>query len=387
MEGNKDESKRCMAIAEQALSRKDFNKAVKFAQKADQLYSTEVTKNLLNKAKLLAESRHNPTFDDSSNSTNNHQRKNSESSTNNNMDSEQQNQSSSSSSTTTNDQPKSVDYIRNCKDYYEILSVSKQATEKEIKTQYRKLALQFHPDKNKEPGAAEAFKAIGNAFAVLSDPDKRRKYDQIGTIDDSDYPSFSSSRRRGYDYSRGFEDFNADEIFNMFFGGGFPTGNVYVYRNGNGGWNQHHSHHHQQQRTNRQHESQATAGYTVLLQILPILFFICISLLSNLVPDNPYSLQRSHKYPYQRFTENLEVPYFVKENFERDYRDSLSQIERHVEESYISNLQTSCFKERNYKENLIYRARFLRDTTMESKAQALKTPSCDRLAQMQKEYY
>lgn len=44
MEGNKDESKRCMAIAEQALSRKDFNKAVKFAQKADQLYSTEVTK-------------------------------------------------------------------------------------------------------------------------------------------------------------------------------------------------------------------------------------------------------------------------------------------------------------------------------------------------------
>ncbi|XP_027203284.2 dnaJ homolog subfamily B member 12-like [Dermatophagoides pteronyssinus] len=381
MEGNKDESERCMAIAEQSLSKKEFDKAVKFAQKADQLYSTEVTKRLLNKAKLLAESRHNNQTSDE-NSYNNHQRKNSESS--NNMNNDEQSKSSSSS-TATNDQPKSVDYIRNCKDYYEILSVSKQATDKEIKTQYRKLALQFHPDKNKEPGAAEAFKAIGNAFAVLSDPEKRRKYDQIGTIDDSDYPSFSS-RRRGYDYSRGFEDFNADEIFNMFFGGGFPTGNVYVYRNGNGGWNQHHSHHHHQ-RTNRQHESQATAGYTVLLQILPILFFICISLLSNLVPDNPYSLQRSSKYPYQRFTENLEVPYFVKENFERDYRDSLSQIEKHVEESFISNLQTSCFKERNYKENLIYRARFLRDTAMESKAQSLKTPSCDRLVQIQKSYY
>lgn len=102
------------------------------------------------------------------------------------------------------------------------------------------------------------------------------------------------------------------------------------------------------------------------------------------------------------------MPYFVKENFERDYRDSLSQIEKHVEESFISNLQTSCFKERNYskffcfvcvnsficqiflffvEENLIYRARFLRDTAMESKAQSLKTPSCDRLVQIQKSYY
>jgi preprotein translocase subunit Sec63 len=56
--------------------------------------------------------------------------------------------------------------VRKCHDYYEILGVSKEASETDLKKSYRKLALQFHPDKNKAPGAAEAFKAIGNAFAV-----------------------------------------------------------------------------------------------------------------------------------------------------------------------------------------------------------------------------
>ena len=56
--------------------------------------------------------------------------------------------------------------VRKCKDYYEILGVSKDATDSDLKKSYRKLALQFHPDKNKAPGAGEAFKSIGNSFAV-----------------------------------------------------------------------------------------------------------------------------------------------------------------------------------------------------------------------------
>ena len=56
--------------------------------------------------------------------------------------------------------------IRKCKDYYEILGVSKDASDADLKKCYRKSALQFHPDKNKAPGAGEAFKSIGNAFAV-----------------------------------------------------------------------------------------------------------------------------------------------------------------------------------------------------------------------------
>ena len=66
------------------------------------------------------------------------------------------------------------------RDYYEVLGVSKTATDEEIKRAFRKLAKQYHPDINKEPGAEEKFKEIGEAYAVLSDKQKRSQYDQFG---------------------------------------------------------------------------------------------------------------------------------------------------------------------------------------------------------------
>jgi len=67
------------------------------------------------------------------------------------------------------------------KDYYEILGVSKNATERDIKSAYRKLARKYHPDVNKDPGAAERFKDINEAYEVLSDPQKRARYDSLGS--------------------------------------------------------------------------------------------------------------------------------------------------------------------------------------------------------------
>jgi len=70
------------------------------------------------------------------------------------------------------------------KDYYEILSVNRDASENTIKKAYRKLAMQYHPDRNpgKEKWANEKFKEINEAYAVLGDPEKRRQYDQFGTV-------------------------------------------------------------------------------------------------------------------------------------------------------------------------------------------------------------
>ncbi|KAF7247238.1 hypothetical protein EYD10_06693 [Varanus komodoensis] len=161
--------------------------------------------------------------------------------------------------------------VKQCKDYYEILGVSRDASDEDLKKAYRKLALKFHPDKNHAPGATEAFKglfqltvkgsdgeyvgirlgtippqpflsqqktlqkkekaqslglcpegkpAIGNAYAVLSNPEKRKQYDQFGDAK-------VSPTRHGHgptDFNRGFEaDISPEDLFNMFFGGGFPS--------------------------------------------------------------------------------------------------------------------------------------------------------------------
>lgn len=86
----------------------------------------------------------------------------------------------------------------------------------------------MHPDKNKAPGSVEAFKAIGNAVAVLTDPEKRKSYDLYGKDEQHSVRrgngfSHGGFRQHEYAYARGFEsEFTAEELFNMFFGGGFP---------------------------------------------------------------------------------------------------------------------------------------------------------------------
>ncbi len=96
------------------------------------------------------------------------------------------------------------------RDFYEILGVSKTASQDEIKSAYRKLAIKYHPDKNPgDKSAEEKFKEISEAYDTLGNPDKRSRYDQFGSAGSS---------------SSGFGGFNAEDIFNSVFGGGFSGG-------------------------------------------------------------------------------------------------------------------------------------------------------------------
>lgn len=105
----------------------------------------------------------------------------------------------------------------NKRDYYEVLGVSKNASDEEIKRAFRKMAKQYHPDVNKEPGADEKFKEIGEAYSVLSDANKRRQYDQFG------HAAFDGAGGAGFSGFEGFnfEDFDLGSIFESMMGGSF----------------------------------------------------------------------------------------------------------------------------------------------------------------------
>lgn len=125
------------------------------------------------------------------------------------------------------------------RDFYEVLGVSKSASDREIKAAYRKLALEWHPDRNKTIEAEKKFKEINEAYEVLGDPKKKQTYDQVG------HAAFSQGARSGagqyggfgqgpftYTYRtsggaspfEGFDFSDPFEIFEQFFGGASPFG-------------------------------------------------------------------------------------------------------------------------------------------------------------------
>ena len=100
----------------------------------------------------------------------------------------------------------------NKRDYYEVLGVPRDAAGEEVKKAFRKLALEYHPDRNKNAGAEEKFKEVNEAYQVISDPKKRADYDRFG------HRGVSGNGARGFE---GFENFGGfGDIFDAFFGGG-----------------------------------------------------------------------------------------------------------------------------------------------------------------------
>uniref|UniRef100_A0A1A9ZUI6 J domain-containing protein n=1 Tax=Glossina pallidipes TaxID=7398 RepID=A0A1A9ZUI6_GLOPL len=364
-EMNKDEALRCIEIAERAFSEGNLAKAEKFLSKAERLCPTNKAKELLAKVKSVPSSSDGSHVNSNSNKA--------QRSGNNDTETRRRHNSGTRNVEPdyTSEQIEAVRKVKKCKDYYEILGVTKTATDSEIKKAYKKLALQLHPDKNRAPGAAEAFKAVGNAAGVLTDAEKRKQYDLYGLNEHHNHGGNANSTRSGYytsdfGYTRGFQaDVSAEELFNMFFGGGFPQQNIYMR-----------SQRRRQQREERENQSSSSA----LINLLPILLLIGLSMMSSLFISDPiYSLTQSHKYSSKRETNTLKIPYYVKENFYAEYQGSVGRLEESVEEEFINHLKHSCARERTYRDSMMSKARSFGDRELYRKAQNINLPSCDNL--------
>lgn len=127
------------------------------------------------------------------------------------------------------------------RDYYEILGVAKSASEAEVKSAYRKLARKHHPDIDKSAGAGEKFKEVSEAYQVLSDPSKRKQYDQFGSAGPTNpFGGGGGGGWQQYNWSSGGGNPNIQfdfggledpfELFEQIFGGGSPFGQSFRRR-------------------------------------------------------------------------------------------------------------------------------------------------------------
>uniref|UniRef100_A0A1A8G6S3 DnaJ homolog subfamily B member 9 n=1 Tax=Nothobranchius korthausae TaxID=1143690 RepID=A0A1A8G6S3_9TELE len=106
------------------------------------------------------------------------------------------------------------EFILAKRDYYEILGVPRDATERQIKKAFHKLALKHHPDRNKDPGAEAKFREIAEAYEALSDDKRRREYDQFGH--DASSGEGYGGGNENYNFRQHYQSFNFDDIFKDF---------------------------------------------------------------------------------------------------------------------------------------------------------------------------
>ncbi|CAJ0560704.1 unnamed protein product, partial [Mesorhabditis spiculigera] len=239
--------------------------------------------------------------------------------------------------------------IRTCKDFYEILQVDKNASEDDIKRAYKKLALQLHPDKCRAPHSTEAFSALGSAYDVLSNEEKRHRYDMYGNEEAAPARQRQHHHPRHgdgyfqYDYSHGFQsDFTPEEIFNMFFGGVFPDEVMRRQRN-----QQFRRHFRPRPEEEEEEgvEAENGGGRYMLIIILVAIFMSYIAPFLNSLSAPPFSLRQNSDYPIRRDTANLRVPYFVQRDFMEHYSTEIRKIDKKVEEDYTYQLRVECYKE------------------------------------------
>eukprot|EP00128_Syssomonas_multiformis_P017717 Colp12_sorted_trinity150504_noHs@29728 len=359
MEVNKDEALRCVELGNAALAQGNYEKAERFYQKSMKLYPTDNARIALVKL--------------------NSKRSSSNASSDNVKRAASPGRSPARKAEIPKHEPVKKEYsaehvefvqrVKKAKNHYAVLGIEKSASDDDIKKAYRKLALKLHPDKNSAPGADEAFKAVSKAFAVLSDPTKRKEYDTYGE-EGPQVPTsgFRGSHRQQHYYAE--PEINPEEIFRMFFN----------MSQGGAGF---HPQFARQGRRARQQEADASFN---LMQLLPILLLLAFTFFGNSGQEEPiYSLRRAHPYSVERHTSNYHIPYYVQDSFMRQYgrdRSKLRVIESNVEQTYITQMQSKCQYERSQQQRRVQHARWHGTATEVEEASKMELPSCKALEEI-----
>ncbi|KKY14541.1 putative er associated chaperone [Diplodia seriata] len=261
--------------------------------------------------------------------------------------------------------------IRKCSPtaYYEILGLEEKravVSDAEIKKAYRKLSLLTHPDKNGYEGADEAFKSVSRAFQILSDPDKKAKFDKFG----GDPESRFGGGGMGFDTGPGF-------VFNL---GGGPGIRVHQF----GGARP------RRRPTAAEQAAQAPSISSTLSSLLPLLFLFILPLLSSIfsgsssTPAGP-SVRFDGAVPphtLQRTSARLNIPYWVNPADVDDLSGrKLKELDRTAEVRYMSHLNVECDIEQQRQARLMQDAQgwFFVDETKMKEARKMPKPSCTRL--------
>ncbi|XP_010254378.1 PREDICTED: chaperone protein dnaJ 49-like [Nelumbo nucifera] len=332
MDGNKDEALKCLKIGKEAFELGDRNRALKFITKARRLDPTLPVNDLL--AKLGGESGEPQVSDSSTPSGGTRDEGSSPGASSVRQRVPANGSSSPSSRSYTEEQITIVRQIRKQKDCYQILGLERSCSVEDVRKAYRKLSLKVHPDKNKAPGAEEAFKAVSKAFQCLSNEESRKRYDLVGT-EEALYER--PTTRGGTQGFNGFyeADIDAEEIFRNFFFGGMP-GTTTQYRGftfgtgmGPSVWTG--------------DDGSGNFNIRMLIQLLPVFLVLLLNFLPSSGPI--YALSKS--YPYEhRFVTQKGVSYYVKTaKFEQQYPVDSSErleIEERVERDYHSIIARNC---------------------------------------------
>jgi DnaJ family protein B protein 12 len=344
------------------------------------------------------------------------------------------------------EQKAAVIRVRRCSptSFYEILGleeVKTTVTESEIKKAYRKLSLLTHPDKNGHEHADEAFKMVSRAFGVLSDKDKKAKYDRFGGDPDSRFGGgapqqspFSGFARTPSSSARGggggmWEDeISPEEMFNRFFGGGgggggfgpfgggefelcpfrrqgadkstgggiFDAGPGFVFNLGGGPGVRVHqfggARPRGRPRDPNQPEDAPASFRSTIMGLLPLLILFVLPLLSSLfsgsgstpVPtmrfDGPVAPHTQH-----RLTTRFKVDYFLNPAEVDGYTaHKYSQLDQTAEVKYVQQLRYACEQEQEYQQRLVNEAQgwFVQDEDKMNRARNLEMKNCRKLDSM-----